>query len=85
MAERPPAEGDRNAASAGDNRPALSLHVPEPKYRPGDAVDFSHIQVPEAGAQARPDETVDPDKTYFGPLGRPVPIVDGGKVIEGLT
>ena len=60
MAERPPSEGDRNAASTGDNRPALSLHVPEPKYRPGDAVDFSHIQVPEAGAQARPDETVDP-------------------------
>jgi uncharacterized protein (DUF1501 family) len=28
---------------------------------------------------------IDPDKVYYGPLGRPVPIVNGGKVIEGLT
>ncbi len=27
---------------------------------------------------------IDADKTYYGPLGRPVPIVDGGKVIHGL-
>ena len=27
---------------------------------------------------------VDCDKTYLTPLGRPVPVVDGGKVIEGL-
>jgi 2-oxoisovalerate dehydrogenase E1 component alpha subunit len=40
----------------GYNRPRLSLHVPEPRFRPGDAVDFSHIGVPEAGAQPRPDE-----------------------------
>jgi len=38
------------------NRPRLDLHVPEPKFRPGDTVDFSHIPVPEAGAQPRPDE-----------------------------
>ena len=41
----------------GHNKPALSLHVPEPQYRPGDAVDFSHIDVPDAGAQPRPDES----------------------------
>ena len=56
MADRPQ---DR-VAGAGDNRPRLSLHVPEPKFRPGDTVDFSHIEVPEAGAQSRPDETSDP-------------------------
>ncbi|MCH8923784.1 MAG: DUF1501 domain-containing protein [Planctomycetes bacterium] len=28
---------------------------------------------------------INPDKTYYGPLGRPVPIVDGGKVIRHLT
>ena len=38
------------------NRPRLALHVPEPQFRPGDTVDFSHIPVPEPGAQARPDE-----------------------------
>lgn len=28
---------------------------------------------------------INPDRTYYGPLGRPVPIVDGGKVIENLV
>ncbi|HEX8644079.1 MAG TPA: 3-methyl-2-oxobutanoate dehydrogenase (2-methylpropanoyl-transferring) subunit alpha [Allosphingosinicella sp.] len=37
------------------NRPALSLHVPEPEARPGDEVDFSHIEIPAAGTAARPD------------------------------
>jgi 2-oxoisovalerate dehydrogenase E1 component alpha subunit len=37
------------------NLPPLSLHVPEPKYRPGDEVDFSDIDVPTAGAARRPD------------------------------
>ena len=34
------------------NRPALSLHVPEPEARPGDAVDFSGIAIP-GGRQRR--------------------------------
>jgi 2-oxoisovalerate dehydrogenase E1 component alpha subunit len=38
------------------NMPALSLHVPEPKFRPGDEVDYSHLVIPSAGAQPRPDE-----------------------------
>lgn len=42
------------------NRPRLSLHVPEPQFRPGDTVDFSHIAVPEAGVQPRPDEACSP-------------------------
>jgi 2-oxoisovalerate dehydrogenase E1 component alpha subunit len=37
------------------NRPTLSLHVPEPGARPGDAVDFSHIDIPPAGSVRRPD------------------------------
>ncbi len=51
MAKRP-----SQPATDGGNRPALSLHVPEPKFRPGDTVDFSHLKIPEAGAQSRPDE-----------------------------
>ena len=27
---------------------------------------------------------INPDRMYYGPLGRPVPIVDGGRVIPGL-
>ena len=34
------------------NRPALSLHVPEPDARPGDEVDFSRIAIPAAGSAA---------------------------------
>ena len=37
------------------NRPPLSLHVPEPKFRPGDEVDFSDIGVPPAGSAKRPE------------------------------
>ena len=35
------------------NRPALSLHVPEPDARPGDEVDFSAIPIPAAGSVPR--------------------------------
>jgi len=41
---------------AGANRPRLSLHVPEPRFRPGDTADFTHLAIPPAGAQFRPDE-----------------------------
>ncbi|CAN5494184.1 3-methyl-2-oxobutanoate dehydrogenase (2-methylpropanoyl-transferring) subunit alpha [soil metagenome] len=37
------------------NLPKLSLHVPEPKFRPGDAVDFAEVAVPAAGSARRPD------------------------------
>jgi len=36
------------------NRPALSLHVPEPNARPGEAPDFSAIAIPAAGSVPRP-------------------------------
>jgi 2-oxoisovalerate dehydrogenase E1 component alpha subunit len=37
------------------NLPRLSLHVPEPRFRPGDPVDFTAVEVPAAGAARRPD------------------------------
>jgi 2-oxoisovalerate dehydrogenase E1 component alpha subunit len=42
------------------NRPALALHVPEPDARPGDEVDFSHIEIPAAGSAPRPDIAANP-------------------------
>lgn len=33
----------------------LRLHVPEPKARPGEAPDFGGVEIPPAGALARPD------------------------------
>lgn len=41
------------------NLPPLSLHIPEPKYRPGDVADFSDIIVPPAGETPRPDSAAD--------------------------
>jgi 2-oxoisovalerate dehydrogenase E1 component alpha subunit len=46
------------------NRPALSLHVPEPDARPGDAVDFSAIAIPAAGSVARPDIAASAAETH---------------------
>lgn len=37
------------------NLPPLSLHVPEPRFRPGDVADFSDVEVPPAGSARRPD------------------------------
>ncbi|WP_375290034.1 3-methyl-2-oxobutanoate dehydrogenase (2-methylpropanoyl-transferring) subunit alpha [Qipengyuania sp.] len=54
------AEGPENPNSAGANKPGLSLHVPEPKFRPGDTVDFGHVDVDAPGRLPRPDESCDP-------------------------
>ncbi|ETI63878.1 2-oxoisovalerate dehydrogenase subunit alpha [Sphingobium sp. C100] len=45
---------------AGHNLPPLRLHVPEPPARPGESADFTHFDIPPAGAQARPDEACPP-------------------------
>ena len=37
-----------------DRHPALKLHIPEPKHRPGEVADFSHLRLPKAGLVARP-------------------------------
>jgi 2-oxoisovalerate dehydrogenase E1 component alpha subunit len=42
------------------NLTPLRLHVPEPKYRPGDDVDFSDVIVPPVDAVPMPDEAVHP-------------------------
>lgn len=51
---------DEAAPGSGRNLPPLRLHVPEPKFRPGDTADFSDFDIPPAGAQARPDEAAQP-------------------------
>ncbi len=43
------------------NLQPLSLHVPEPKFRPGDTVDFVDVTVPPAGSALRPDTAAKPD------------------------
>ncbi len=46
------------SAPDGKNRVALSLRIPEPKYRPGDHPDFSNIKISKAGEVRRPDSNV---------------------------
>ncbi len=45
------------------NLPPLSLHVPEPRFRPGDPVDFAVVVIPPAGAARRPD-TAEPARDF---------------------
>ncbi|MFW2829363.1 3-methyl-2-oxobutanoate dehydrogenase (2-methylpropanoyl-transferring) subunit alpha [Sphingomonas sp. ID0503] len=44
-----------DSPAARRNQPALKLHVPEPKFRPGDPAEFSHLIIPAAGETPRPD------------------------------
>ena len=46
------------------NAPHLSLHVPEPAFRPGDTPDFSSLKIPAAGSAARPDTNVAAAETH---------------------
>ncbi len=45
------------------NLQPLSLHVPEPRFRPGDPVDFAVVEIPPAGAARRPD-TAEPARDF---------------------
>ena len=60
MGERPARMSDPAKA----NRPALELHVPEPRARPGETPDFSWLEIPDAGTAARPDEACSPSETW---------------------
>ncbi len=42
------------------NLPGLNLHIPEPKFRPGDTADFSDIMIEDVGVTGRPDENAAP-------------------------
>jgi 2-oxoisovalerate dehydrogenase E1 component alpha subunit len=57
-------EESRNMQRPKDNLAPLYLHVPEPKFRPGDKADFSDVIVPPVDAIARPDEAVKPAEIH---------------------
>ena len=58
------AAGPQVTETGPGNLPPLELHVPEPRYRPGDQVDYSHLAIPPAGEQPRPDETCEAAETH---------------------
>ncbi|HET7315921.1 MAG TPA: 3-methyl-2-oxobutanoate dehydrogenase (2-methylpropanoyl-transferring) subunit alpha [Sphingomicrobium sp.] len=63
------------------NRPELSLHVPEPRFRPGDTPDFSWLQVPPAGSAEKPDIAVAAADTEELAKGLVRVLDDGGKAV----
>ncbi len=64
------------------NLPPLSLHVPEPRFRPGDTVDFSDIVVPPAGDARRPD-TAEPADAFHELAYTLVRVLDGANQAVG--
>jgi len=44
-----------------DELKPLTLHVPEPEFRPGSKPDFSNVTIPRAGTVRRPDVAEDPE------------------------
>jgi 2-oxoisovalerate dehydrogenase E1 component alpha subunit len=46
------------------NLPQLELHVPEPRFRPGDTADFSDVVVPAVGEAIRPEEAAHPSTMH---------------------
>jgi len=69
------------AEGARRNLPPLSLHVPEPKFRPGDAVDYADFDKGEAGAVTRPAIDADPATMRDHAYGLVRVLDDEGKAV----
>ncbi len=67
---------------AGRNLPPLSLHVPEPKFRPGDTADFAHFDIPAAGSTPRPDEAAPSSDMRDMAYGLVRVLDDGGQAVS---
>jgi 2-oxoisovalerate dehydrogenase E1 component alpha subunit len=68
--------------SYGANHPRLSLHVPQPPARPGEAPDFSGQSFPPAGATPRPDVEAHPATMRDMPFGL-IRVLDSDGVAQG--
>lgn len=63
------------------NLPPLSLHVPEPRFRPGDEADFSDLAIPPAGAARRPDTAEPADRFHELAYGLVRVLDDAGNAV----
>jgi 2-oxoisovalerate dehydrogenase E1 component alpha subunit len=59
----------------------LSLHIPEARFRPGDTPDFSYLQLPKAGAAARPPVDAKASETRELAYGLVRVLDDEGKAV----
>jgi 2-oxoisovalerate dehydrogenase E1 component alpha subunit len=55
---------DKDPSRLKPNRPELALHVPEPAFRPGDAPDFSKLEIAAAGSAPRPHTSAAAAETH---------------------
>ena len=60
---------------------SLSLHIPEPTWRPGDLVDFRAMKAPPAGALPRPDIDCAAEDTHALAHGLIRVLDDGGEAV----
>ena len=70
------------AYSPKDNLAPLQLHIPEPKFRPGDAADFSDVVVPAVDENTKPDENVKPADIHSLAYGL-VRVLDDDNIAKG--
>ncbi len=63
------------------NTVSLSLHIPEPTWRPGDPVDFRAMKVPPAGVLPRPDIRCASEETYDHAHGLIRVLDDAGEAV----
>jgi 2-oxoisovalerate dehydrogenase E1 component alpha subunit len=59
----------------------LSLHVPEPRTRPGDAVDYSDLDIPAAGSALRPATDAHPSTFHDLAYGLVRVLDDDGRAV----
>src|SRR3546814_6425308 len=64
------------------NEPRLSLHIPEPAARPGDAPNFSGIQIPSAGSPPKPPVDADERSLRDMPYGLVRVLDDDGNAVR---
>ncbi len=69
-------------ASKKRNMPPLTLHIPEPAFRPGDEADFSAIAVPDVDIIKIPDEAASPADIHSLAFGL-VRVLDGDNQAKG--
>ena len=70
------------AYSPKDNLAHLQLHIPEPKFRPGDAADFSDVVVPAVDEYTKPDENTKPADIHPLAYGL-VRVLDDDNIAKG--
>src|SRR5690349_16894711 len=80
MTTRKRKKADTTNESPGDDE-QLTLHVPEPTARPGEAHDFSELRIPSAGSLPRPEVDTPESALREFPYGLIRVLDDAGRAV----